>query len=216
MKRWDGTSKIYHWLLSLAISYELFSSTLMSDVSTNSAFPAPSSVGVFDAHQIGGILCTIILGAYLYRAKRDQRLRERLFPWLRRGGMKPVFAEARALFHGRLPPAGTGVGLPSFVHGLGILIMLGMGLTGVLNILLRPGVTIPFSLGFAPTFFIYSVESVIHNAISVLAWTYWIGHVAFAIIHEAAGQGVLRGMFAPVPGEQEPRSDSLAPRGRAS
>lgn len=212
MKRWDSTSKIYHWLLSFAISFELFSSTLMSDVSTNSAFQAPSSVGVFDAHQIGGITCAIILIAYLRRAWRNPEVRYRLFPWLYRGGMRLVLKEARALMHGHLPPAGTGVGLPSFVHGLGLLIMLGMGVTGVLNILLRPGVTIPFSFGFAPTFFIYSIESVVHNAISVMAWAYWIGHVAFAIIHEAAGQGVLRGMFAPAPREQTDLVDQAQER----
>ncbi|AOU99339.1 hypothetical protein BI364_16635 [Acidihalobacter yilgarnensis] len=199
MARWDGPSKIYHWLLSFAISFELFSSTLMSDVSTNSAFPAPSSVGVFDAHQIGGITCALILAAYIRRAWRDPQVRDRLFPWLRPGAMRPVLREARALLRGHLPPAGAAVGLPGFIHGLGLLVMLGMAVTGVLNILLRPGVTIPFSLGFAPSFFIYSVESVVHNAISVMAWVYWIGHVAFAIIHEAAGQGVLRAMFAPSP-----------------
>lgn len=205
MNSWDGASKIYHWLLSFAISFELFSSTLMSDVSTNSAFPAPSSVGVFDAHQIGGILCAVVLAAYLHRVRRDTRVRERLFPWLHRGGMAPVWSETRALLRGRLPPAGAAAGLPGFVHGLGVLIMIGMALTGVLNILLRPGVTIPFSFGFAPTFFIYSVESVVHNAISVMAWAYWIGHVAFAVIHEAAGQGVIRGMFLPA---ETPRAEA--------
>jgi len=111
-----------------------------------------------------------------------------LFPWLSAPRIAALGTDLRAqwgeVLRLRLPHAGDETPLASAVHGLGLLVALAMGASGVWL----------FTMG-VPGGLVLEV----HRAMANLMWAFVIGHAALATLHEWAGHRVLRRMFGSTP-----------------
>ncbi|WP_455380261.1 cytochrome b/b6 domain-containing protein [Acidihalobacter prosperus] len=182
-RSWDPTIRWLHFGMALTITFQLFSSLDMS---------TPQTADIFLMHQIIGVTAACVIAAHwiwIVRYRKGWYLAQ-LFPWYP-SGRRAVLSDLQGLLRGKLPESGPRVGLPSYIHGLGFLVMTGMGLTGVLNLLLRP------SFKGMHGAVLFTAVSETHNLISYLAWAYWLGHVGIVVVHQIARQPVVSSMFGP-------------------
>lgn len=114
-KGWDIKLRLLHWAIALTATFQQLSSMYMSNPGTQFLFPY---------HRIVGAVAAIVLLLFwLYSyAIYDLKM---LFPW-GRDARREVLRESFALFRGRLPRTGRGIGLSGFVHGLGLLALSGL------------------------------------------------------------------------------------------
>ena len=109
----------------------------------------------------------------------------RLVPWFSTTGRRDVasdlLAQVRQLVHLRSPHDDDGA-LASAVHGLGLLLMTAMTITG----------TVYF---FADSVPIAGLVLQIHKLLANLAWAYLIGHPLVAVLHHLLGSDIFARMF---------------------
>lgn len=179
-RSWDINVRLLHWTIAVVVTFQQFSSIWMSDQGTQYLFPY---------HRIAGALAAIVaLLFWLYSyAIYDLKY---LFPW-GQTARREVVREARALFRGRLPASGRGIGLSGFFHGLGLLALSGCGLTGVIMFAMIP----PGHIGPPDDPIAFTHYTLMHKYFGQALWLYWFGHVGFALIHQFAGDNVLRAIF---------------------
>ncbi|OCB03734.1 hypothetical protein BBC27_06520 [Acidithiobacillus ferrivorans] len=179
---WDSGTKLLHIGLSTTLTFEMFEGFLVPD---------PNTRLYFIIHEWGGLLAAAILiveWLWIY-ADRQSKI---LFPW-NSNGISAIKTDIMALFKGKLPQAGRTVGLPGFWHGIGILSMTGLAITGVLIFLVIPGGRGASSSSAGAAAF--TTLSEVHREISYVAWVYLIGHVSAAILHQVRGDPVFRAIF---------------------
>lgn len=179
---WDGFTRVLHWGLTLFVTFQLFSGLWIS---------TPGTLVYFHWHEYVGLAAAaVILLHWMWSFTcRDLGV---LFPW-NGAGFARIGKETRGMLHGQVPAAGHQVGLSSFVHGLGLLAMTGMAVTGVLLFLV-----IPVRLGGMATGThsgAITSLSLIHRYLSYLAWIYWGGHVGFALLHQLRGGRIFGAIF---------------------
>ncbi|WP_297391640.1 cytochrome b/b6 domain-containing protein [Acidiferrobacter sp.] len=181
--RWDLMTRILHWGLALTISAQLISGLLVPD---------PQTRAFFYFHEWDGLAAsTVIFVVWLWIYSIQDF--GTLFPW-NRAGMQAVGADIRGLFRGMLPSGGPNhIGLASFWHGLGILAVTGMAITGVWIFFVIPGGH--GASGSSTDFHEYMQVSWLHKMISYFVWAYLIGHISFAILHQKKGAPIFRGIF---------------------
>lgn len=179
---WDVTTRVLHWGLTLFVSFQLFSGLLVS---------TPNTLFYFHWHEYIGLLAAaVILLHWMWSfAHGDLGL---LFPW-NAAGFKRIQSETVNMLRGHLPAPGAQVGLSSFIHGLGLLAMTGMGFTGVLLFMYLPAKL--GGLAAVPHPVAITSLSLIHRNLSYLAWFYWVGHVTFALLHLITGGRVFGAIY---------------------
>lgn len=177
---WSAASRLLHWAIVIAITFQQASSLFMSD---------PGTQFLFLPHRYVGLLAGVILAlfwCYSY-AIYDLPL---LFPW-NREGLRVVGGELLGLARLHLPIPGRRPGLSSFVHGLGILAATGCAVTGVvIHAMLPSGHAGPPDDPVAFTRYVLS-----HKFFGELLWAYCVGHVVFALLHQFTGSNVFGAIF---------------------
>lgn len=177
---WRLNTRILHWLLAITVTFQLASSLFMADTPTQFLFPI---------HELIGLISFASVVAFWFFAHLYGELRF-LLPWNAAGGAA-VVRDLRGLLHGRLPPAGRRVGLSGFVHGLGLLALTGSALTGLDLFFL-----VPLGAHAGPAEASAFTSMSLHHAFfGKLVWVYFVGHVLFALLHQARGGRVLGGIF---------------------
>lgn len=179
---WDSGTRLLHVGLSTTLTFELFDGFWVSDPNTRLYFIIHEWVGLLAA--------TVLMVEWLWIYADGQS--KILFPW-NSDGISVIKTDILALFKGKLPQAGRTVGLPGFWHGIGILSMTGLAVTGVLIFLVIPGGRGASSSSAGAAAF--TMLSGVHREISYVAWVYWIGHVSAAVIHQVRGDPVFRAIF---------------------
>ncbi len=196
---WDTPIRMIHWGLALTISAQLFTGLLVAD---------PQTRIFFYFHEWDGLAASLLIALMWLWLYSIQSL-SILFPWNRKG-MSAVWSDTRALFRGRLPPGGHTTGLASFGHGLGLLAATGMAVSGVWIFLIIPG---GHGASAASTHFReYMRISAVHRTLSYCLWVYWVGHIAFAILHEMRGTPLFGPMFLGSSGDSEALEGEDLPR----
>jgi hypothetical protein len=110
----------------------------------------------------------------------------RLFPWFSAARMRDVAADLieqvlhRLLGVGRMEDRGDA--LASAVHGLGLLTVTGMCLTGATYFFARGTILGRDAL-------------MLHRLVANLMWAYLIGHGGMAVLHQFLGDDILARMF---------------------
>lgn len=179
---WDIPTRILHWALAITITFQLGTSLFIATPGTRLFFYLHEYMGL-----VAGVV--IVLHWMWSFANFDLRL---LFPW-GGDGWEAVKAEGRDLLHGKLSPGGRRAGLSSFVHGLGLLAVTAMALTGFLIFLVVPGGR--GASASSTHYRAFTELSAIHAFFSWFVWVYWVGHVATALLHLVRREPIFAEIF---------------------
>lgn len=179
---WDLATRLLHWLLAITITLELATSFFIDDSATRLYFYIHEYIGLAAA-------AAVLLHWMWSFANFDVQL---LFPWSGQNWRR-VKTEFRDFLHGRLPMGGRRAGLSSFVHGFGMLAVLGMGLTGFFIYLVVPGGR--GAMAHSTHFEAFTNLSAIHVFFAWFVWAYWLGHVASTLAHMFRRDRILAPIF---------------------
>lgn len=184
--KWDTPTRLLHLGLAITVTLQLLVSLVMRA-------PGPrehSALEVlgYQIHRYVGLAAfAVVLAHWIWSGTTHGRAAVRnLFPALPDKRMR-VMHEIRGIFAKRLPDSETPGGVISLVHGLGLLAVSALALTGVVLFVWWPEVGRPDKLT-------HTLGDV-HSALSNLVWAYWIAHVGMALVHHYLGHDTLRKMF---------------------
>ncbi len=184
---WSLPTRLLHFGMVITVTIQLGLSLVMSPPDDDKASVLASLT--FETHEVVGMIAlVIVVGHWIWTLSNhaDGGLRH-LFPWFGEA-RREVIREAMGLLGGQMPEGGIRGGLPGFIHGLGMLIVSGMVITGGILFFLLPE-SGKFS---APTEFFAEV----HEVIATLVWLYWGGHGGAALMHHMKGQALVKSMFS--------------------
>lgn len=157
--------------------------------------PQPGRTGsvsqtfLFGLHEFVGLSLLVII---LVRLFDNLEKTGGWFPWLGSRGRAGLLAELKhavpGWFSGRLQESDGKDYLARSVHGLGLLLALGFGLTGMALFLtiLPDGSITPVG----------RLALMLHGWLGVPFWLFLIGHVGMAVWHQLLGHRALRSMFS--------------------
>ena len=175
-------TRALHLVLLLTVLHQLIGSQFMER-----PFPGDPASWVFDVHQYAGLASLAVVGgfwAWTFARRGETRL-ERLLPWFSAGHRRMVVADLAdqlgRLLRGRAPDDRDGA-LASATHGLGLLAVTGMVLTGTLYFVADGTQAAHYAL-------------LAHKLLANAMWAYLVAHAGVALLHEALGGRVLRRMF---------------------
>ncbi|PWW04042.1 cytochrome b561-like protein [Hoeflea marina] len=169
-------TRLAHASLATAIILQLASSQFMRH-------PRGATPGdwLFSVHEYVGLFALLAaFGFWLAMAARRRGISAGLlFPWLSGSRIGAVWTDIkihlRSLMKLRLPPYEDDAPLASAVHGLGLLLMTFMALTGTIYFI--------GELNDATQSAFVRLDKEAHELFANLVWAYLIGHAALAVLH---------------------------------
>jgi cytochrome b561 len=183
--QWSRPLRLLHLLLAIAVTLQLCIGSLMRSPHQG----RPDTFG-FEAHEVLGFtVLALILLHWLWSVTHPNEGLRHLFPWSK-AGLRRVAREFWQTVRYRQLPAGgpgTDVGLAGFVHGLGLLAVTAMVLTGLTFYLSRMGGASPDTL---------EIIEEIHATFAVITWIYWGGHLAVTLLHSLLRHPTFMRMFS--------------------
>ncbi len=185
VRQWSRPLRLLHLLLAIAVTAQLLIGSFMHSPHKG----RPDSFG-FEAHEILGFtILALVLLHWLWSATYRNEGLSHLFPWSKTGLQNVAREFWQAVRYRQLPPGGPGTdsGLAGFVHGLGLLAITAMALTGGTFYLVR--------MAGAGRDVLEIIED-IHDTFAVIAWIYWNGHLAVTLLHSLIGHPTFKGMFS--------------------
>ena len=142
-------------------------------------------------HEWNGFIVLGLAILFLMLRSDKSQARHSLFPWLSVSGWKGLFKEIcndiPGWFKGKLKKPEESFHIASSVHGLGILLLLGLGSTGIMVF-----------MGLQPDGFMDKDTKTIkdlHSSMGNLIWIFVLAHSAMALLHQLAGHRVFQSMF---------------------
>ncbi|MEO7558563.1 MAG: cytochrome b/b6 domain-containing protein [Gammaproteobacteria bacterium] len=186
-QQWDAGTRFLHLGLAITVSVQLLSSLILE-------MPKPSrpltgfDALVFESHEwLGMTALAIVLlhwGWSLW-ANGGYGIRH-LLPW-NRAGRTGVMQDFTAIKKLDTPTGGPKAKLAGLIHGLGLLAVTVMALTGAALFIWMPenGRMTPVT----------GLAKEAHEFMSTFVWIYWGGHVAMGMLHHFKGHDTLRTMF---------------------
>ncbi len=185
--RWSKSTRWLHLGLVLTVSTQLLASLVMEPPGEDEGASAVARLA-FEIHESVGMaaLAVVLLHWLASLLQRGGSGLHHLFPWDATGRAE-IKADIATLKRGALPEGGARGGLPGFVHGLGLLAVTGMVLTGSVLFLFWP------EQGDIPQW--VDLVGEVHGAIGALVWTYWGSHIALAVLHIRAGHTEVHDIF---------------------
>ncbi|MDX8403701.1 MAG: cytochrome b/b6 domain-containing protein [Mariprofundaceae bacterium] len=186
---YDKITKILHWLISSTIVIQLLSEEFMKR-------PKPGRIRTedqelfFEVHEwFGVIVLVLVLLRFVFIMDREEW--PKLFPWITAEGRRGIISELKEVpgwLVGKLRDAGEQDYVAKTVHGLGLLLALGLGMTGTI---LFVGMNPDGSMDDVVHFF-----KEVHELLGELLWYYVIGHVFMALLHQLLGHRSLQRIFS--------------------
>jgi cytochrome b561 len=190
--KYDRVIRWLHAGIALGVLIQLFSSLVMKPPEPGEAL-AGAGHTLFMVHRWSGIsLFTLVVLHWLWElAGHVVGGWGHLFPWFSRNRFRALISDIKGIpqwLHGQFPDQQTQtIPLVGAVHGLGLLAVTGMILTGsTLFFGMAPDGSMP---GVVKT-----VEE-LHEFIANFVWVYFVGHVAMALFHQWRGERLITNMF---------------------
>jgi len=178
----SNLTRLLHFVLLIAVAHQLLNSEFMRRPEPGDA---PSLL--YELHEYIGLASfgVVFLFWVWTLARRGETRLSALFPWLFPVRMREIFSEitgAAGVLHDMdLFERVSGI-LAGAVHGLGLLVVTGMAVTGTVYY---------FAIGTP----LAHQALALHRLLANLMWAYLIGHGAMAVLHHLLGSDVLRRMF---------------------
>lgn len=185
VRNWSLATRFLHLGMVLTVSFQLLISLIMVTPDHEGGI---FSRLAFEAHEVIGLSALTIVFLHWGWSLVNQLNGEpnHLFPWFGAARQK-LLQEMKDVLKGKLPAGGNRGGLPGFIHGLGLLAVTGIAVTGGLLFVLFP------ETGKAG--FVVEAIAELHEGLATLVWTYWLGHGGVAILHHVSGHKNLTEMF---------------------
>ena len=170
-------TRLFHGALALAILTQLATSYVMDG-------PDEESAGdlMFQIHRYAGLTATllaVVLWLIILSRRRGTKLGA-LVPWFSGRRLAALWADTaahfRALIRFRLPPFDADGALSAAVHGLGLLLISAMAVSGAVYF-----IEVWAGLHAAEPDGMLAMD--IHFLLANLVWVYLIAHVGIAAIH---------------------------------
>jgi len=185
--RWNFSTRLLHLGLVLTVTAQLFISLVMEPPGEDEGATALAKQA-YELHEAVGLTAlAIVLLHWLtsWLQNQGEGLRH-LLPW-GASGRAEVMKDIGILRQGNLPASGPRGGLPGLVHGLGLLAVTGMVITGGVLFLTWP------EQGDIPEW--VDIIGEIHGTIGSLVWAYWGAHILLVVLHARAGHTEVRDIF---------------------
>ncbi len=184
-------TRCLHALLALAVVHQLLVSLVMK-APEEGREAAGLGGGLFEFHETVGLASFAVVLAYWLWAwlRRSETSMASLLPWFSAAGMGALWRDLQmqwdVLRTRHAPEYEPGGPLASAIHGLGLLAISAMTVTGLLWWLTYEAVAVD---GIGET------VKEIHELFAPLAWAYLIGHALMALWHSWHGQRAIQAMF---------------------
>jgi len=175
----------------IAVVMQLLSSQLMQVPKPGETVSVIESI-FLGLHEWNGFITLAIIIFYLMYLTDKHDEWKRLFPWLNTSGCKGLWQEIRfdipGWFRGCLKKPSEAHHIAGTVHGLGILLLIALGSTGIMIFM---GLETSGEMDDE----IRLLRS-LHASLATLLWIYLSGHTGMTIIHQIKGHNILKGMFS--------------------
>jgi len=188
--RFSRGVRLLHLSIVLGVLVQLASEQLMK-VPKPGETVRPMEALFLAVHEWDGFIVLGLSVFYLLYLANEGDDWKRLFPWLSAGGCKGLWEEIRSdipgWLHGRLRPPTEAHYLAGTIHGMGILLAIALGATGVL-------IFMGLESGGGANSDVQLLRG-LHSELGTLMWIYLSGHAGMSIIHQMKGHNVLGQMF---------------------
>jgi cytochrome b561 len=181
-ERSSDMTRILHLLLLLAVLHQLISSQFIER-----PIPGDAPSLLFSLHEYIGLATFLIVFLFwIWTLIRNGESKlGKLLPWFSRARLRSlaqeILGQLRQLRCGDFSDKSSGA-VASAVHGLGLLVVTAMALTGAIYF---------FAKGSA-----YARTALdVHSLMANLMWAYLIGHTSLAALHHLLGSDILARMF---------------------
>ena len=174
-------TRVLHLLLLVAVLTQLITSQFIER-----PLPGEAPSVIYSLHEYVGLGTFVIVFAFWCWTliRQGETKFGRLFPWLSPRRVRDVLADTLGQLHrlsrGDFSDQSSGA-MASSIHGLGLLVMTGMAVTGSAYFFLS-GTLAHTALS-------------LHSLMANLVWAYLIGHSTLAALHHLLGSDILARMF---------------------
>lgn len=187
---YDRLTRWLHLVFVIVIPLQLLSEEFMKRPKLVDGVPRIRSAAesnFFEMHEIMGMiaLAAVVLHI-LWSATQAGGGLGRLFPCFKSGGCQNIIAEIKQIpgwFTGRLHESAEDSALAGAVHGLGLMLVLVMGLTGSTMFFGMDETTGEMNE------FVHSMKE-LHEGLGGLVWVYLFGHVGMVVLHRLKGHNL--------------------------
>ena len=189
--KFSRATRILHILIIIVVSLQLLSQTWMFVPTPDKLPQTQLAAWLFVIHLCVGIMGLCFVAVRLMTIMDDENDSKRLFPFFRKDNINAFFRELQSvpnwLKQGPPSPEQDSL-IASSVHGLGLLLILGLGTTGVL-----------FYMGLEPDGAMDSLTKFFretHEFFATFLWIYIIGHVGMYVRHRMSGHQQVSEIFS--------------------
>jgi cytochrome b561 len=195
----SSLTRVIHLLLLLAVLHQLIGSQFM-----RLPFPGDPPGWTLSLHEYVGLANFAVVAAFWVWAviRRGETRLGYLLPWFSIARLRAVIVDLktqlRRLARGHAPDEGAGA-LASAIHGLGLLAVTAMTVTGCVYFLMQGTHLARTALS-------------VHKLLANLVWIYLFAHAGLAVLHHLLGSDILSRMFWLAPRRAGP-SDRGQPSG---
>lgn len=178
----SSLTRVIHLLLLLAVLHQLIGSQFM-----RLPFPGDPPGWTLSLHEYVGLTNFAVVAAFWIWVviRRGETRLGYLLPWFSIAGLRAVIADLstqlRRLARGRAPTDEDGA-LASAIHGLGLLAVTAMAITGCIYFFVQGTHVARTALS-------------VHKVLANLVWIYLFVHAGLAVLHHLLGSDILSRMF---------------------
>ncbi len=188
MKFSRGT-KIIHLIIVITVTLQILSQYWMFVPTPDKQPPVQWAAWLYVIHLCIGMVVLCFVAVRLMMIMEEEEYSKRLYPWFDKASFIKLWSQLRAVSvtAGKESQVEEDNRIAAVVHGLGLLVLLALGVTGVL-----------FFLGLAPNGYMDAMTAFLrstHEVLAILLFLFLAGHIGMTIRHRINGNQAAQDMF---------------------